>query len=74
MIGPDYVRDGAVVVDVGISMGEDGKLHGDVQFDEIRDIAAIATPVPGGVGAVTTTILAEQLVRAAKMQKQSDKK
>lgn len=69
MIGPDCVKDGAVVVDVGISMGEDGKIHGDVQFDEIRDIAAIATPVPGGVGAVTTTILAKQLVRAAKMQK-----
>lgn len=68
MIGPDCVKDGAVVVDVGISMGEDGKIHGDVQYDEIRDIASIATPVPGGVGAVTTTILAQQLVRAVKMQ------
>jgi methylenetetrahydrofolate dehydrogenase (NADP+)/methenyltetrahydrofolate cyclohydrolase len=69
MIGPECVKEGAVIVDVGISMGEDGKIHGDVQFEEVRDIAAMATPVPGGVGAVTTTILAQQLVRAAKMQK-----
>ena len=68
MIGPDYVKDGAVVIDVGISMGEDGAIHGDVQFAEISEIAAMATPVPGGVGAVTTTILAKQLVRAAKLQ------
>lgn len=69
MIGPDCVKEGAVVIDVGISMGEDGAIHGDVQFAEIAEIAAMATPVPGGVGAVTTTILAKQLVRAAKMQK-----
>ena len=69
MIGPDCVKEGAVVVDVGISMGEDGCIHGDVQYDEITDIAALATPVPGGVGAVTTTILAQQLVRAAKLQR-----
>lgn len=68
MIGPDYVKEGAVVIDVGISMGEDGAIHGDVQFAEITEIAAMATPVPGGVGAVTTTILAKQLVRAAKLQ------
>jgi methylenetetrahydrofolate dehydrogenase (NADP+)/methenyltetrahydrofolate cyclohydrolase len=69
MIGPDCVKEGAVVVDVGISMGEDGCIHGDVQYDEITDIAALATPVPGGVGAVTTTILAQQLVRAARLQR-----
>lgn len=69
MIGPDYIKEGAVVIDVGISMGEDGAIHGDVQFAEISEIAAMATPVPGGVGAVTTTILAKQLVRAAKIQR-----
>ena len=69
MIGPDYIKEGAVVIDVGISMGEDGAIHGDVQFAEIAEIAAMATPVPGGVGAVTTTILAKQLVRAAKIQR-----
>lgn len=72
MIGPDYIKEGAVVIDVGISMGEDGAIHGDVQFAEIAEIAAMATPVPGGVGAVTTTILAKQLVRAAKMQTTGD--
>ena len=51
MIGPDCVKEGAIVIDVGISRGEDGAIHGDVQFDEISDIAAMATPVPGGVGA-----------------------
>ena len=69
MIGPDCVKEGAIVIDVGISRGEDGAIHGDVQFDEISDIAAMATPVPGGVGAVTTTILAKQLVRAARLQR-----
>ena len=69
MIGPDYIKEGAVVIDVGISMGEDGAIHGDVQFAEISEIAAMATPVPGGVGAVTTTILAKQLARAAKIQR-----
>ncbi len=72
MIGPDCVKEGAVVIDVGISMGEDGAIHGDVQFAEISEIAAMVTPVPGGVGAVTTTILAKQLVRAAKMQRDGE--
>jgi methylenetetrahydrofolate dehydrogenase (NADP+)/methenyltetrahydrofolate cyclohydrolase len=67
MIGPDCVKEGAVVVDVGISMGEDGCIHGDVQYDEITDIAALATPVPGGVGAVTTSVLMEHVVRAAEV-------
>lgn len=65
MIKKDYVAEGAIVVDVGINVDEEGNLCGDVAFDTITDIAAIATPVPGGVGSVTTSVLAKHLVKAA---------
>lgn len=66
MIKKEYVADGAVVIDVGINVDDDGNLCGDVDFDAISDIAAAATPVPGGVGSVTTSVLAKHLVKAAK--------
>ena len=59
MIKPEYVADGAVVIDVGINVDEEGKLCGDVDFEAIGNIASIATPVPGGVGSVTTSVLAK---------------
>lgn len=65
MIKKDYVADGAVVIDVGINVDDEGNLCGDVDFDAISDIAAAATPVPGGVGSVTTSVLAKHLVKAA---------
>ena len=65
MIKKDYVAEGAIVVDVGINVDEEGNLCGDVDFDTITDIAGIATPVPGGVGSVTTSVLAKHLVKAA---------
>ena len=65
MIKKDYVAEGAIVVDVGINVDEEGNLCGDVDFDPNTDIAAIATPVPGGVGSVTTSVLAKHLVKAA---------
>ena len=65
MIKKDYVAEGAIVVDVGINVDEEGNLCGDVDFDAITDIAAIATPVPGGVSSVTTSVLAKHLVKAA---------
>ena len=65
MIKKDYVAEGAIVVDVGINVDEEGNLCGDVDFDTITDIAAIATPVPGGVGSVTTSVPAKHLVKAA---------
>ena len=61
----EYVADGAVVIDVGINVDDEGNLCGDVDFDAISDIAAAATPVPGGVGSVTTSVLAKHLVKAA---------
>lgn len=65
MIKKEYVADGAVVIDVGINVDDKGNLCGDVDFDAISDIAAAATPVPGGVGSVTTSVLANHLVKAA---------
>ena len=53
------------VIDVGINVDENGKLCGDVDFEAIGGRAAMATPVPGGVGAVTTAVLAKHLTEAA---------
>ena len=63
MLNGSYVGQDAVVIDVGINVDENGKLCGDVDFDSIADKASMATPVPGGVGAVTTAVLAKHLVR-----------
>lgn len=65
MIDSSYVADGAVVIDVGINVDEEGNLCGDVNFDDIRGVASVATPVPGGVGSVTTSVLAKHLLVAA---------
>ena len=67
-IDESYVKEGAVVIDVGIHRNEENKLCGDVDFEALGNIAAIATPVPGGVGAVTTSVLAKHLVKAAHMR------
>ena len=65
MLNREYVGEGAIVIDVGINLDENGRLCGDVDFDSIDGCAAMATPVPGGIGAVTTAVLARHLVRAA---------
>ncbi|WP_394525338.1 bifunctional 5,10-methylenetetrahydrofolate dehydrogenase/5,10-methenyltetrahydrofolate cyclohydrolase [Lacrimispora sp. JR3] len=65
MLDASYVKEGAVVIDVGINVDENGKLCGDVDFDTLEGTASMATPVPGGVGAVTTAVLAKHLVLAA---------
>lgn len=65
MINSSYVGADAVVIDVGINVDQDGNLCGDVDFESLNGVAAMATPVPGGVGAVTTAVLAKHLVLAA---------
>ncbi len=65
MIDAEFVGKDAIVIDVGINVDENGKLCGDVDYDSIQERAAMATPVPGGVGAVTTAVLAKHLVLAA---------
>lgn len=68
-ITADMVKSGAVVVDVGINRLESGKLCGDVQFDEVSKKASLITPVPGGVGPMTITMLMKNTVFAARNQK-----
>lgn len=72
-ITADMVKDGAVVVDVGINRGTDGKLHGDVDFDGVEKKAYAITPVPGGVGPMTITMLLENTLTAAKKSLKSKK-
>lgn len=69
MLNQEYVGNDAVVIDVGINVDEQGKLCGDVDFESIQETAAMATPVPRGVGAVTTAVLAKHLVQAAARQR-----
>ena len=65
MITADFVSENSVVVDVGINVDSDGKLCGDVEFDAVAPKTASITPVPGGVGTVTSSVLAKHVVRAA---------
>ncbi len=65
MIDDSYVKDGAVVIDVGIHRKEDGKLCGDVEYDSVEKIASKITPVPGGVGPMTIAMLMSNLVQSA---------
>lgn len=67
MITKDYVSRKSVVIDVGIDTDSDGNLCGDVDYERVEPIVQAITPVPGGVGAVTTSVLAENLVKAAKL-------
>lgn len=65
LVTSDMVKDGASVIDIGINVADDGKLTGDVDFDAVSEKAEKITPVPGGVGGVTTSILARHVVIAA---------
>lgn len=67
LVDATYVKDGAVVFDVGYGY-QNGKVMGDVQFNAVKEIARAISPVPGGVGSVTTSVLAAQVIKAAKLQ------
>ncbi|HJF86468.1 MAG TPA: bifunctional methylenetetrahydrofolate dehydrogenase/methenyltetrahydrofolate cyclohydrolase [Companilactobacillus farciminis] len=64
-ITKEYVKDQAIVVDVGMDRDENGKLCGDVDFDDVKQKAAMMTPVPGGVGPMTITALVDQVIELA---------
>ena len=64
----DMIRPGAVVIDVGMNRGTDGKLCGDVDFDAVKEVASAITPVPGGVGPMTITMLLHNTLAAARLQ------
>jgi methylenetetrahydrofolate dehydrogenase (NADP+)/methenyltetrahydrofolate cyclohydrolase len=63
-ITDEYVKEGAVVIDVGMHRGEDGKLCGDVDFDLVEPVAGAITPVPGGVGPMTIAMLMNNCVES----------
>jgi methylenetetrahydrofolate dehydrogenase (NADP+)/methenyltetrahydrofolate cyclohydrolase len=66
MVGAEYVKEGAVVVDVGIHRTDDGGLVGDVRFEEVESKASAVTPVPGGVGPMTRAMLLFNALQAAR--------
>ena len=65
-ITKEYVKEGAVVIDVGIHRNADNKLCGDVDFDDVLDVVSAITPVPGGVGPMTIAMLMDNCVKSAK--------
>ena len=67
-ITKEMVKEGAVVIDVGINRTKEGKITGDVDFEEVKEIASYITPVPGGVGPMTITMLMNNVIKAARIQ------
>lgn len=65
MIGKEYVRPGQIILDVGINLNSAGKLCGDVDYEAVEPVVSAITPVPGGVGSVTTSVLVSHVVKAA---------
>ena len=68
LVKGDWIKPGAVVLDVGINRGEDGKLHGDVEYEAARERASFITPVPGGVGPMTIAMLLHNTVAAVELR------
>ena len=68
MVTENMVKDGAVVIDVGMNVNDEGKLVGDVDFEKVKEKASYITPVPGGVGPMTIAMLMNNVIKAAKLQ------
>ena len=64
----NWVKEGAALFDVGINVDENGNMTGDIDFDVCQDKAGFITPVPAGVGGVTTSVLAKQLLKACELR------
>ena len=60
----DMIKEGAILIDVGINRGEDGKITGDVDFENVQNKASYITPVPGGVGPMTIAMLMNNVIKA----------
>ena len=73
MLRGDMVKPGAIVIDVGINRRDDGRLCGDVEFDSVREVAGWITPVPGGVGPMTITMLLANTLQAAQASVDANK-
>ncbi|MGN0170661.1 MAG: bifunctional 5,10-methylenetetrahydrofolate dehydrogenase/5,10-methenyltetrahydrofolate cyclohydrolase [Lachnospiraceae bacterium] len=65
VVNRDYVKEGQIIIDVGINVREDGSICGDADYDGVEPVVEAITPVPGGVGSVTTSVLADHVVKAA---------
>lgn len=74
LIGPEMVKPGAVVLDTGTNPAPEGGIRGDVEFEAVRGVASAITPVPGGVGSVTTTLVMRNLLRAVARQLGEEKR
>ena len=68
MVTEYMVKDGAVVIDVGMNRNDEGKLVGDVDFEKVKEKASYITPVPGGVGPMTIAMLMNNVIKATKLQ------
>ncbi len=66
MVDSDFLKENAIVIDVGINVDSEGNMNGDVDFENVKDKVAMITPVPRGIGSVTTSILAKNVVKACK--------
>ncbi len=66
VVNASYVREGQIVIDVGINVDDNGKLCGDVDFESVEPVVKAITPVPAGVGTVTTSVLAQHVIEAAR--------
>ena len=74
MIRREHVKTGQIVIDIGINIDERGNLCGDVDFDVVEPVVAGLTPVPGGVGATTSAMLMQHVVKAAKKHEAAKKR
>ena len=72
LVNSDMVKEGVVIIDVGMNRSEKGKLCGDVDFDDVKEKCSYITPVPGGVGPMTIACLLENTLKAYKIQHSSD--
>ena len=68
LVPAQWIKPGAIVIDVGITRGENNKLHGDVQFETVKEVASWITPVPGGVGPMTRLALLQNTMQAARQR------
>lgn len=73
LIKEQHIKEGTIVIDVGVNIDNDGKMFGDVDFDNVREKARFITPVPGGVGSITTSILAKRVIQAKLIQEEKAK-
>lgn len=67
LVPPEWIKPGAIVIDVGITRGDNNKLHGDVQFEAVKEVASWITPVPGGVGPMTRIALLQNTLQASRV-------